>query len=553
MKSYKEAETTDTMTQEKKITVIEKKTGRRGEFDSSLGISECLFQECDWSDENNPKYYLREGINFSDLKRYYDMLWDLPEYILKSTNRVFVLDYLFSDYFRKHMHALGLYEELYLEYGKSATRGIYRDFANLEQCLYAFFRTRYRDHFLHMFNVFLMGGIILGGISKHIQNGDLDFNAIFKISSEHPKMIDLRNGKKIAPQVRICPIWFYMSTFHDVAYPVETCGFIEEIVSIYREKFFFDIKTSIHRDFRSSSISKRRESYLKQIVSLYECGLEMKENGDYNYDPDRFKFPRESDPILSYIQAKSYGENIDHGVVSAILLLHYISEDGKKQHGKKADIYMEHYVNHDLTRAALAVCLHNLKPEDVISQYDNKTAKSNPLFLIRFDEFPLTFLLILCDELEEWGRPEYIGGFLPAIFPIGWDISFEISEKLVIRITIDLSKADIRDYMEEFIKSKLRIRTANVTESISLAEWIGIIKERVGKRISMGSSDWIEFCIHFKLPSVKWIEEYLMSPHIEMIEYVLGYTEEKTREEFAKEYATSILGTDKNEIMFKIE
>ncbi|MFX1564760.1 MAG: hypothetical protein ACFFCH_02095, partial [Promethearchaeota archaeon] len=73
---------------------------------------------------------------------------------------------------------------------------------------------------------------------------------------------------------------------------------------------------------------------------------------------------------------------IDHGVVTAVTLLRTL--------GPPDYVKRENPQDRPLIEAARAIALH-----DVIE-------KLNPL---PFEEYPLLFLLAVCDELQEWGRP----------------------------------------------------------------------------------------------------------------------------------------------------
>jgi hypothetical protein len=79
---------------------------------------------------------------------------------------------------------------------------------------------------------------------------------------------------------------------------------------------------------------------------------------------------------------KPFRPNMDHGVVAAINLLRTI--------GSPEKLRKEATENRPLVEAARAIALHNFKAD---------------LGEIAFNESPLTFPLILADELQEWSRP----------------------------------------------------------------------------------------------------------------------------------------------------
>lgn len=60
-------------------------------------------------------------------------------------------------------------------------------------------------------------------------------------------------------------------------------------------------------------------------------------------------------------------------------------------------LYKDYIFNQDINRAALSIALHNLSPYDYPK-----------IFSIRFSIYPLTFLLIVIDEIQEYFRPHNI-------------------------------------------------------------------------------------------------------------------------------------------------
>jgi hypothetical protein len=74
--------------------------------------------------------------------------------------------------------------------------------------------------------------------------------------------------------------------------------------------------------------------------------------------------------------------HMDHGVVGAVNLLRTVETPERLRKNFPED--------KPLVEAAKAISIHNFKDE---------------LKSVQFEDFPLTFLLILTDELQEWARP----------------------------------------------------------------------------------------------------------------------------------------------------
>jgi hypothetical protein len=96
--------------------------------------------------------------------------------------------------------------------------------------------------------------------------------------------------------------------------------------------------------------------------------------------------------------------------------------------------YNDYVLEQDVSRAALGIALHNIDPD-----------KNPKIFPLKFSDFPLTCLLILFDELQEFHRPE--GFFLTEVvrcssFPDVVAETHSLDGKLIIQIStgLDLQK-----------------------------------------------------------------------------------------------------------------
>lgn len=100
---------------------------------------------------------------------------------------------------------------------------------------------------------------------------------------------------------------------------------------------------------------------------------------------------------------------IDHGIASAAILLYLMErkEYWKKQIEKNQYMPKKIYLSKENQyHVCQAIALHNVRPDiwDQNNVYIYNKLKLNT-YKIRWKQEPLAFLLILCDSLQEWGRP----------------------------------------------------------------------------------------------------------------------------------------------------
>lgn len=157
------------------------------------------------------------------------------------------------------------------------------------------------------------------------------------------------------------------STFHDVAYPIEKIeswlgSFFTEFISINPDYNFYigNLIPYIYYDF------------MKMICRWHKNPLQG---------------PLEGDNILSmdwlfYNKVNSKLIEKDHGVLSALFLAHLLAIRGGFIGQEQGLSFM-----YDHLPACHAICIHHLDIE------------------IDFTKYPLAFLLVLFDEIQDWGRP----------------------------------------------------------------------------------------------------------------------------------------------------
>jgi len=291
-------------------------------------------------------------------------------------------------------------QEFWANYSLKHVAGVLRGFPRVEKALYGLeleekTGARYRDHFLHMFNVFILGARILSLFLSGSEEDKID-NSIREFFKVEPEPKEVPFDKKYNAKNRLFFLWTLIATFHDVGIPIEHLEKIRDGLNNFLNHFGLRI-----REFtleRQSSLDAQINYYINLMSRMFDCRIKMK-NGIYETNS------ASPHPYTYKALVDAYSED-DHGVVSALCLFRsmeetfltgYHEEEKYDLNLEQCKQYVSYVLKQDIARAALAIALHSCKLEECPK-----------MFPISFDEFPLTFLLILCDELQEYFRPEGI-------------------------------------------------------------------------------------------------------------------------------------------------
>lgn len=231
---------------------------------------------------------------------------------------------------------------------------------------------QYRDHFMHQFHIFVLGYVIMNHVG------------IEKITEIVNKRLKLTTGyeKQTLKPDNILRIWVLISFFHDITYIMQ--------------KF----KKGIH-DFLKKQ--------MKVDFSIYINWSELFSE-DLNYAPNLIKmshmFQSASDGAMTNTQDllsrcfQSIEFKQDHGVISALLLMEqllpFIHNQKKQYTSDTARNEANNTAVLEVYLAALTISMHN--------PYIFKGLKEGKSCMLSFESFPLEFLLVYCDTVQEWGR-----------------------------------------------------------------------------------------------------------------------------------------------------
>ncbi len=250
-----------------------------------------------------------------------------------------------------------------------------------------------RDHLVHSVNVFILG------LSIYARNAA--FREAFAGARSRTY-----NGARASVSEEFLYRWGLAALLHDIGYPVEIIhnqfrsfiSFIGEADGNRGAKPFLD-----YLDF--SILDSISEVLYK---SAFTGGFTKDLPADVELDPLRpthliacnlhttlgVPFAAARDAVTGFLAAMQKNGFVDHGFYSAIILLKWYGHLIQRS-GLPADM-----LYHPVLDSAGAIFLHNY--------YRNGLMKP-PFSLgpLTASSHPVGFLLILCDELQEWNRMAY--------------------------------------------------------------------------------------------------------------------------------------------------
>ncbi len=288
------------------------------------------------------------------------------------------------------------------------------------------FDPKNRDHIVHSLNVFLLG--------------------IYLVKSCPPLLSEC--WKQI---IGPFSLWGFASTAHDIGYPVETHS---RHLTTYLKPGFPDINIGIRliidqlaNTDQINDSSKSKEKKNGGNVHNYFQVL------DNYFEANNIDLGKNIQGVFEQI-----GENqgiIDHGILLSIVLCKYFERILVPIMIKvmSSDLFYEYLPENENEESftvgfrdqffsvITAICLHNLQFEKPL------TMKSHPL----------AYLLVLCDELQEWNRFSFGKSILDANQV---DIYFdEYQNKLIVKYALSREECKIK---EKNMKRKLDFSIFNL-------------------------------------------------------------------------------------------
>jgi hypothetical protein len=257
-------------------------------------------------------------------------------------------------------------------YGIEEIDNYFSDFIDFESVLYGIDR-HYRDHINHVLQVWAIGIDLLVHNEfklndKFLVNKETDFH--FEIEENEQKEITISKSELWA-------MWTVIALCHDLGYPIEKTSQInkqaKKIISHFGNMQFteLDYSFSIFNTF-----------LVEKFLNIISSKVLKETEGEKYHTSIQTKYRDKLSKSL---------EDYKHGIFSSLLLfknLTYFLETDYSIKEKSLDVKdaKQFYIRKEILRA---IAGHTCPK----------------LYHIDFNR--LSFLLILCDELQEWNRPKF--------------------------------------------------------------------------------------------------------------------------------------------------
>lgn len=326
-----------------------------------------------------------------------------------------------------------------------------------------------RDHFVHSVNVFILGLVIYSNNSK--------MRTLINDS-----MLNIPDEEKSAGFLEM---WGVAALMHDIGYPAEIAhnniiGYFDRLnadtersnndVHPYIEIGYFDRFNSITVSHKEDAVGFGADVYLKPLDLISHRLAEVYGGGD-DTRMDNSLMKNHINGYFPYMHSAGF---TDHGFFSAVMVLRQFAcmlrddKDSEKQ-GLSESSYRELIIE-----AATAIFLHNswryvhylqknetfykkeyYKSDAYRALPEDKKAKGEKLSP---EQFPLGYLMILCDELQDWNRTAY--GKADKVREKGGDLAESADIKCVndddLIITYYTKSPADKEAAESFRKNKFR-------------------------------------------------------------------------------------------------
>lgn len=271
--------------------------------------------------------------------------------------------------------------------------------------------SKHRDHYSHSVYVFSLG------------------LAIYASDGAYRKVFNEFYGLKQDEYYTFLYLWGLTALFHDIGYPFQLA---HEQVKNYLEELWIEQNNNASANSDEEASRKEKEKairatlpyvsfknmdaflnispYIREKLSeqlgvdvvfssineLLAYGVKKREGYDYDALVKTLRRRVEDQPYF-----------MDHGYFSSVILLKKLFENP------------EFKFNENHLDVITAILLHNS-----LNKYDVENSHK-----IAISEHPLSYLLILCDELQSWDRKAY--GKNSKRKPIAWDAEFDISDNKI--------------------------------------------------------------------------------------------------------------------------
>ncbi|MFA6331539.1 MAG: hypothetical protein WCX22_01180 [Methanoregula sp.] len=313
-------------------------------------------------DDFGKRYLTREILDQSfNLKKisYHEDLIDLINSHLTDKNDDYeFVNEAFTNLWKTH---IGLFYPKLLKEFEPSLQNIFPDTGSEEDHVY-------RDHYLHQFQVFLLGLPIIDTFYSYFEKND------------NPELI-----------------WLIASSAHDIGYPVQ-------LYDSYSESFFKKF-LGIGRNpniLEHELKSKFVEDDFLACAGFLICDLC---NNHLNRSELKANWLEKENELIKFFFNEITVEK-NHGLMSSISLLKILQNPENKSTIEKVLGNYDKAMKKYLLPAVLAIGLHDIHKWPMSFK---KTCPQQKIVMetpcLKFENDPISFLLIFCDCVQEWGRP----------------------------------------------------------------------------------------------------------------------------------------------------
>lgn len=321
--------------------------------------------------------------------------------------------------------------KLKFDFGVKNLTDYFVEFSSFEELLYGI-DEYYRDHSSHVFRVYLTGEFITRNFLSN-DYGDITIFDQPKIKNEEKnKYLKISKGEKEA-------IWCIIALCHDLGYPLKKIYKLNKKLSNILKYF------GIHNFERVRFNLPQEGTILNEyILKILSSKLIVIYDSEFNFK-DEFNFKVQS---KFYTKFSNAYENLNHGILSCVLLMKNLvffkETDYKKIISKDKD---ENYLINAKQYLLRRVILRTIASHDCLDIY-------------HINAYNYPFLLIICDEIQEWNRP-----FSNRRIFFGWEsdnnvviqINSFTDKNIELSMKLDLTPKEMKKYAEDKIRRFIRL------------------------------------------------------------------------------------------------
>ena len=254
-----------------------------------------------------------------------------------------------------------------------------------------------RDHYIHSVNVFLLGIAIFSANEKYRKYFD-DYALDKKI---YPDSYNTKNEEFFYR-------WGLAALFHDIGYPIE--------ITLKQANKYFNFIWCYPKKVKCKKSSFVKIPHFDKFIKLPSLKASMKYRTEFFLKYPRNKIADKNDSVsllAEYIAPRlgiSSGNMkkrmrffigkmekdgfVDHGFYGAVIMARWY------YHLLKATKWNPAYFYYPVLDSATAILLHNFYKHVLMKKPFN-------LRLLRAYQHPIAYLLIICDEIQDWNRKAY--------------------------------------------------------------------------------------------------------------------------------------------------